>query len=63
KNLQISSYMMCNAVMYMNSRFDKYLKALRHGEELSVEDALNELHKSFAMLSSEEQKICKYLLT
>lgn len=47
---------------YMNSRFDKYLKALRHGEELSVEDALNELHKSFAMLSSEEQKFANIFL-
>ncbi|OAL76346.1 type I restriction endonuclease subunit R [Acinetobacter terrae] len=48
---------------YMNSRFDKYLKALRNGDlELSVEDALNELHKSFAMLSAEEQKFANIFL-
>ncbi|MFA2944081.1 HsdR family type I site-specific deoxyribonuclease [Acinetobacter pittii] len=48
---------------YMNSRFDKYLKALRNGDlELSVEDALNELHKSFAMLTAEEQKFANIFL-
>lgn len=48
---------------YMNSRFDKYLKALCNGDlELSVEDALNELHKSFAMLSAEEQKFANIFL-
>ena len=48
---------------YMNSRFDKYLKALHNGDlELSVEDALNELHKSFAMLSAEEQKFANIFL-
>lgn len=48
---------------YMNSRFDKYLKALRNGDlELSIEDALNELHKSFAMLSAEEQKFANIFL-
>jgi type I restriction enzyme, R subunit len=48
---------------YMNSRFDKYLKALRNGDlEFSIEDALNELHKSFAMLSAEEQKFANIFL-
>lgn len=48
---------------YMNSRFDKYLKALRNGDlELTIEDALNELHKSFAMLSAEEQKFANIFL-
>lgn len=48
---------------YMNSRFDKYLKARRNGDlELSIENALNELHKSFAMLSAEEQKFANIFL-
>lgn len=42
---------------YMNSRFEKYLKELQKGSSAEViEKALNELHKSFAMLSQEEQK-------
>lgn len=39
---------------YMNSRFKKFLKALQAGVETA--DVLNELHKSFAVLSQEEQK-------
>ena len=38
---------------YMNSRFEKYLKVL--GQE-GAEVALNDLHKSFATLTQEEQK-------
>ncbi len=47
----------------MNSRFDKYLRALHNGDLVhSIEDALNELHKSFAMLSVEEQKFANIFL-
>lgn len=48
---------------YMNSRFTKYLKALYEGEKaVSVEQALNELHKSFAALTHDEQKIANIFL-
>ncbi|MCU4481812.1 type I restriction endonuclease subunit R, EcoR124 family [Acinetobacter ursingii] len=48
---------------YMNSRFTKYLKALYEGEKaISVESALNELHKSFAALTHDEQKIANIFL-
>jgi type I restriction enzyme R subunit len=44
---------------YMNSRFNKYLKLMnidpRPSEEL-IEQALNDLHKTFATLTQEEQK-------
>ncbi len=49
---------------YMNSRFEKYLKALTQ-ENVSpeeLEDTLNELHKSFAGLSQEEQKYANVFL-
>lgn len=49
---------------YMNSRFEKYLKAL-HSDETSEdlkELALNELHKSFATLNQEEQKYANIFL-
>jgi type I restriction enzyme R subunit len=39
---------------YMNTRFDKYLKALQTGEE--VEQVKSDLHKTFATLTQEEQK-------
>ena len=48
----------------MNSRFEKYLKAL-HSDETSEdlkELALNELHKSFATLNQEEQKYANIFL-
>ncbi|MBN2367042.1 MAG: type I restriction endonuclease subunit R [Calditrichaeota bacterium] len=43
---------------YMNSRFDKFLKVLHlEGEnQQELQEALNELHKSFAGLTQEEQK-------
>ena len=44
---------------YMNSRFQKYIKAL--GTEES-ECLLNELHKTFATLTQEEQKIANLIL-
>lgn len=48
---------------YMNSRFTKYLKALYEGKKaVSVEQALNELHKSFAALTHDEQKIANIFL-
>ncbi|MFW2015241.1 type I restriction endonuclease subunit R [Acinetobacter bereziniae] len=48
---------------YMNSRFTKYLKALYDGEKaISLEAALNELHKSFAALTHNEQRIANIFL-
>ena len=42
---------------YINSRFSKYLKLKQDGSSKTViEKALQELYKSFAMLSEEEQK-------
>ena len=49
---------------YMNSRFEKYLKVL-HNDDASenlVEQALNELHKSFATLTQDEQKYANIFL-
>lgn len=45
---------------YMNSRFDKYLKALQSGTETQA--ILDELHKSFATLTQEEQKYANVFL-
>lgn len=45
---------------YMNSRFKKYLKALQDGEETA--SVLDELHKSFAALTQEEQKYANIFL-
>ena len=48
---------------YMNSRFSKYLKSLNDGSQVaSVEEALNELHKSFAALTLQEQKFANIFL-
>ncbi|WP_270325347.1 type I restriction endonuclease subunit R, EcoR124 family [[Eubacterium] hominis] len=49
---------------YMNSRFDKYFKLLRQDEvsDELLEQALNELHKSFASLNQEEQKYANIFL-
>ena len=47
----------------MNSRFNKYLKSLNDGaKSASVEEALNELHKSFAALTQEEQRFANIFL-
>ena len=49
---------------YMNSKFDKYLKALNQ-DNISPEDlqkSLDELHKSFASLSQIEQKFANILI-
>lgn len=45
---------------YMNTRFTKFLKALQDGVETT--DVLNELHKSFAVLTREEQKYANMFL-
>lgn len=48
---------------YMNSRFDKFLKELnKHQDSTSIETTLNELHKSFASLTQNEQKYAKLFL-
>ena len=49
---------------YMNSRFEKYIKALYSDEasEELKEQILNELHKSFAALNQEEQKYANLFL-
>lgn len=43
---------------YMNSRFEKYLKVLRQDDidQDLLQETLDELHKSFATLTQEEQK-------
>lgn len=46
---------------YMNSRFEKWLKAIDNGEE--TQRALEELHRSFAMLSQEDQRYAEMFLT
>lgn len=49
---------------YMNSRFEKYLRMLNQ-ENVDPEElqkTLNELHKSFAILSQEEQKYANIFL-
>lgn len=47
---------------YMNSRFEIYLKTLNNSDFEAKEKALNELHKTFAILSSIEQKYAKIFL-
>ena len=47
---------------FMNSRFNKYLKVLTNNNEVDIEKILDELHKSFASLSQEEQKYANILL-
>ena len=48
----------------MNSRFEKYLKVIEQPnvDKTEQENTLNELHKSFAMLSQEEQKFANIFL-
>lgn len=43
---------------YMNSRFEKFLKTLKQNsvDEKQIQQTLDELHKSFASLTQEEQK-------
>jgi type I restriction enzyme, R subunit len=47
---------------FMNTRFNKYLKTITQGDTIEVEKTLNELHKSFATLSQEEQKYANIFL-
>lgn len=48
---------------YMNSRFAKYLKVKLDGQSREkIEDALQELYKSFALLPEEEQKFAKVFI-
>ena len=48
---------------YMNSRFEKYLKILHSGDDAeAINDTLAELHRSFATLTQEEQKIADIFL-
>ena len=47
---------------YMDSRFEKYLKALNLGDKKEMQRTLDDLHKSFAALSQEEQKYAALFL-
>ena len=49
---------------YMNSRFEKYLKELRKDvlDEERLQKLLDEVHKSFAFLSQEEQRYANQFL-
>lgn len=48
---------------YMNSRFEKYLKVKLDGQSIEkIEDSLQELYKSFALLPEEEQKFAKVFI-
>lgn len=48
---------------YMNSRFDKYLKTLASGANAAeIQQTIDELHKSFASLTQEEQKYADIFL-
>ena len=47
---------------YMNSRFEKYLKVLKSCDIDQVQKTLDELHKSFASLTQEEQKFANIFL-
>jgi len=49
---------------YMNSRFDKYIKLLdqENVDSEQLNETLNELHKSFATLSQEDQKYANIFL-
>ena len=49
---------------YMNSRFEKYLKKLQSKDvsKEELQETLNELHKSFASLTQEQQKYANLFL-
>ena len=49
---------------YMNSRFDKYMKLIHQDDATAEaqEEALNELHKTFAALTQDEQKYANIFL-
>ena len=50
---------------YMNSRFERYYKDLQQDkiDPNQLQETLNDLHKSFAMLSQEEQNMRTYFYT
>lgn len=47
---------------YMNSRFEKFKKALSDGKPEDIHDAREELHKTFATLTQEQQKFANIFL-
>lgn len=47
---------------YMNSRFEKFKKALSDGEPENINSAREELHKTFATLTQEQQKFANIFL-
>jgi type I restriction enzyme R subunit len=49
---------------YMNTRFTKYLKVLHQtgASQAAIDEALEELHKTFATLSQEEQRFANVFL-
>jgi type I restriction enzyme R subunit len=48
---------------YMNFRFEKYLKTVQQGvDNEAIQKTVDELHKSFATLTQEEQKIANQFL-
>ena len=47
---------------YMNSRFEKYLKTLDSSDEKAKEDALKDLHTTFATLTQDEQRYANIFL-
>ena len=47
---------------YMNSRFKQYIKDLHCGDTKAKEKALDDLHKTFASLSQEDQKFARQFL-
>jgi type I restriction enzyme R subunit len=47
---------------YMNTKFEKYLKALEIGKQEDIETTLKELHSTFATLTQEEQKYAQVFL-
>lgn len=47
---------------YMNSRFDKFLKILKGDDSELTQKTLDELHKSFATLTQDEQKYANVFL-
>jgi type I restriction enzyme, R subunit len=47
---------------YMNTKFEKYLKALEIGKQEDIDLTLKELHSTFATLTQEEQKYAQVFL-
>lgn len=50
-------------VDYINERFNIYVLELNNGDAVTKEKTLQELHKSFASLSQEDQKFANLILT